>query len=68
MKTLVKQLTEKQASELSGYSVYWFQRKRWSGGGPPYRKIGKSVRYPEDRFQQWIESHGLQTSDKDDAA
>jgi predicted DNA-binding transcriptional regulator AlpA len=58
----VRQLTEKEASTLTGYSVSWFQRKRWEGGGPIYRKIGKSIRYPEDLLIQWIESHGLRQS------
>ncbi len=59
---MVRLLTEKQAAEICGYSVYWFQRKRWAGGGPPYRKIGHSVRYPEDELSKWFESYGLRTS------
>lgn len=57
-----RQLTEKQASERDGYSVSWHQRKRWEGGGPPFRKIGRSVRYPEDELMAWIESHALRRS------
>ncbi len=63
---LVRQLTEKEAAALTGYSHYWFQRKRWAGGGPPYRKIGRSVRYPSDLLMEWIESYGLHTSTIDD--
>ncbi len=58
----VRQLTEQQAAELTGYSRYWFQRKRWEGGGPPYRKMAHAVRYPEDELMRWIESHPLRTS------
>ena len=58
----IRQLTEQQAAELTGYSRYWFQRKRWEGGGPPYRKMAHAVRYPEDELMRWIESHPLRTS------
>ena len=58
----VKHLTEKEAAELYGYSVYWFQRKRWDGTGPPFRKIGRSVRYPADELARWFEAHVLQRS------
>ncbi len=63
---VIRHLTEKQAAFLTGYSVYWFQRMRWQGGGPPYRKIGRSVRYPEDQLLKWLESHRLRTSTSDD--
>lgn len=55
----VRQLTTKEAAARTGYSVAWFQRQRWLGSGPPYRKIGRTVRYPEDLLIQWIEQHGL---------
>lgn len=55
-------LTEKDAAEVTGYSRSWFQRKRWEGGGPPFRKIGHSVRYPEDELLSWIEHHALRRS------
>lgn len=55
----VRQLTTKEAAVRTGYSVAWFQRKRWEGGGPPFRKMGTAVRYPEDLLNQWIESHGI---------
>jgi len=41
-----KLINEKEASELFGMSVAWFQRKRWEGGGPLFLKIDKkSIRY-----------------------
>jgi predicted DNA-binding transcriptional regulator AlpA len=55
-------LDEKSAADLYGLSRAWFQRKRWEGGGPPYRKIGHAVRYPEDTLRAWFESHRLQKS------
>lgn len=55
-------LTEAEAAEITGYSRSWFQRKRWEGGGPPFRKIGRSVRYPTDELAVWIETHVLRRS------
>ena len=58
----IQHLTEKKVAALTGYSPYWFQRKRCSGGGPPYRKFGHGVRYPEDLFIKWLNSHQLRSS------
>ena len=55
-------LTEQQAAVLYNYSRFWFQKKRWKGGGPPYRKIGKSVRYPAKELADWFDSFRLQNS------
>lgn len=50
-------LTEKEAARITGLSVYWFQRKRWEGGGPLYVKFDRAVRYRESDLQQWIDQH-----------
>ncbi len=63
--TPIKHFTEKEAAAIYGYSVAWFQRKRWEGSGPPYRKIGRAVRYPSDELVTWFESHVLQTRTSD---
>ena len=55
-------LTEKEASRITGLSVAWFQRKRWAGGGPPYVKLGRAVRYRESELWSWIESHSGHSS------
>jgi predicted DNA-binding transcriptional regulator AlpA len=57
-----RQLTEEQVASILGVSVAWCQRMRWAGGGPPYRKIARAVRYPEDLLRAWIEQHPLRTS------
>lgn len=44
-------LTETEVAKLIGMSVHWLRRKRWSGGGIPFCKLGErgAVRYrPED--------------------
>ncbi len=68
-------LTEKEASLEYGMSVPWFQRKRWDGSGPPYYKVGRSVRYPRAELRKFFgnrlrkstsdQDGGRSTSDKD---
>jgi predicted DNA-binding transcriptional regulator AlpA len=49
-------LTEKDAAPIVGMSVAWLQRKRWEGGGPPYVKYDRAVRYRESDLLTWIEA------------
>ncbi len=58
----VRHLTDREASTIYTFSVAWFQRKRCYGGGPPFRKIGRGVRYPVDELQKWFEGHRLLNS------
>ena len=55
-------ISEKEATARYPYSVYWFQRKRWEGGGPPYLKIGNRVMYPVPETDEWFAAHGLRVS------
>jgi predicted DNA-binding transcriptional regulator AlpA len=57
-------LCEKQAAPILGLSVAWLQRKRWEGGGPPYIKYGRAVRYRKSELLAYIEAHSRRhTSD-----
>lgn len=38
-------ISEKSVAEMTGMSVAWLQKRRWSGGGIAYIKVGRSVRY-----------------------
>ncbi len=56
-------LTEKQAAELTGLSVFWFQRKRWEGGGPPFIKFDRAVRYRSEDLVVWLDQRaGFQST------
>jgi predicted DNA-binding transcriptional regulator AlpA len=47
-------VTEKEASSITGLSKAWFQRKRVYGGGPPYSKVGNSIRYRISDLHGWM--------------
>jgi predicted DNA-binding transcriptional regulator AlpA len=62
-------LNETQAAELLGLSVRTLQNWRLRGGGPPYQKLGRAVRYSLIKLRQWIaEGSRSNTSDPGDAA
>lgn len=50
-------LTEAEAAPMIGKSVAWMQRARWAGNGPPYRKIGRHVRYVRHEMIEYRDSH-----------
>ena len=47
-------VSEKIAARMFGLSVSWFQKRRVYGDGPPYYKVGGSVRYDVSELQQWM--------------
>ena len=56
-------LTEREAAHVTGYTVSWFQKRRVTGGGPPFMKIdGRCVRYPAAELIRWMNSWGLVAS------
>lgn len=50
-------LTPRDVSERLGVRSTTLKRWRIAGGGPPYVKFGRIVRYPEDRFEAWLAVH-----------
>lgn len=50
-----QQLNERQVAELLGLSVHWLRQRRCYGDGPPYRRLGRSVRYPAESLFRWLE-------------
>jgi excisionase family DNA binding protein len=49
-------LTPKEAAKLLKVSLSWLAKARMRGDGPPYIKIGKSIRYSEAALLQWLRS------------
>lgn len=53
-------LNEKQAAEYIGMSVSYLQHDRCYGNknpGPPYLKLGRSIRYRLSDLNDWLERH-----------
>jgi predicted DNA-binding transcriptional regulator AlpA len=52
------------AARRLGLSESTLAKMRVYGGGPEYVKLGRSVRYPEDRLAVWLEER-VRTSTSD---
>jgi predicted DNA-binding transcriptional regulator AlpA len=53
---VIKLLTPKEAAELMKVSLSWLAKARMRGDGPPFIKIGRSIRYSEAGLFQWMKS------------
>ena len=49
-------LTAKDAADVLRLSPSWPAKARMRGEGPPFLKIGRSVRYGEGALLQWTKS------------
>jgi hypothetical protein len=38
-----------------GKSCSWAERSRWQGGGPPFVRIGRHIRYKKADVLAWLE-------------
>ena len=47
-------LTAKEAARLLKVSLSWLAKARMRGDGPPYIRIGRSIRYAEAVLIQWM--------------
>jgi predicted DNA-binding transcriptional regulator AlpA len=50
---------------LTGFSPRTLERKRVSGTGPAYVKVGKAVRYRPEDVQAWIANHLIASTSMD---
>jgi predicted DNA-binding transcriptional regulator AlpA len=58
-------LTAKEAAKLYKVSTSWLAKARMRGDGPPYIRIGRSIRYAETALIQWMKSRQrLSTSEQ----
>lgn len=53
--TIIKLIDEKAAAAALAVSVRTLQAWRVRGGGPPYVKAGRSVRYNTATLEQWTQ-------------
>lgn len=58
-------LDERSLAARLGVSVKWLQKMRYTGGGIPYRKFGRAVRYPLSAVIAY-EAQSLRLSTSDD--
>lgn len=61
-----RDLTEREAAKLIGFSVGWLRDRRLDGNGPPFKKIGSGrnapVRYPKGELLNHFKKIELKTS------
>ena len=48
--------TTKEAARFLGLSASTLTKLRLTGGGPTYRKLGRSVRYTEQEVREWADA------------
>jgi predicted DNA-binding transcriptional regulator AlpA len=56
-------LTERDAARIDGLSVSWHRTARMRGIGPPYIRIGRTIRYRRADLERWLASHRVQTTE-----
>jgi predicted DNA-binding transcriptional regulator AlpA len=49
-------LTAKEAATLLKVSLSWLAKARMRGDGPPYHRIGRSIRYAQSNLMLWMRS------------
>ncbi len=69
----IKLFDNKQAANYLGFSPTTLNNSRYTGllGGvkaPPYRKLGKSIRYEQFALDTWLSQFQEQTSTSDNVA
>ena len=58
-------LTPKEAARLLKVSLSWLAKARMRGDGPPFIRIGRSIRYTEATLIQWMKGRQrLSTSEQ----
>ena len=61
-------VSAKRAADILGVSPRTLANWRWRGGnwGPPYVKIGRSVRYSFSEIVNWIEENSFSSTSEAD--
>lgn len=56
---------QRVVAQIRGCSLATMERDRWAGGGIPFRKIGRQVRYKKADVLSWLNSHELKNNTTD---
>lgn len=48
-------LTPNEAADFLRLSLSWLAKSRMTGHGPPFVKIGRSIRYAEGALRVWLQ-------------
>jgi hypothetical protein len=58
-------LTPKEAAKVLKVSLSWLAKARMHGDGPPFIRVGRSIRYSQPSLLQWMKSRQrLSTSEQ----
>jgi predicted DNA-binding transcriptional regulator AlpA len=55
-------LTTEEAAERIGWVPNTLEKKRVTGAGPKYLKLGRSVRYRESDLENWLSARLIQST------
>ena len=55
-----RSLIERDASDYIGWSVGWLRDRRRHGGGPPFIRVNRAVRYRVDDLDAWLAAHRVE--------
>lgn len=50
------------AAAMTGLSVSTLNKLRCSGGGPPFLKLGRAVRYARNDVEDWLASRRVRST------
>ena len=54
-------MTERQVSEIYGFTVPYLRRARRERRGPRFLKLGKLVRYRKSDIEAFLTAHAIET-------
>lgn len=52
-----KLISQKEVAEILGVTEAWLEKMRYNGGGIPYCKIGRAVRYQISEVYAYIDAN-----------
>ena len=55
-------LSTEQAAEYLGVSASWLASSRVRGDGPPFYKLGRTVRYVRATVDTWAQAHEVHSN------